>query len=210
MRSYEVLTDGSNKTEMFCQQVLEPVANLIAGEEFRSSSQWETGSERSWSFEDNVCVTISFSVQKTTQTYKRVPLLYELEVSVSRPRKPADWWPEVDDEDEDIDTTDKYDGGDEDAESDCMVREVSKYRVNEDNYAPHKEVNIEYYDDNGEYIACESTTVFEEDNIWYSEDAEEDVLLHVLEAGMCRSLSESDIVEIQDALAKLGVYPTTD
>ncbi len=211
MRSYEVLTEGSNKTEMFCQQVLEPAANFVAGEEFRRSAQCEASFERQWKFEDNTCTTISFSAEKTDQTYRHVPLVYKVEVSISRPRTPEDWWPPKDEDEEEVyDIRERYQGEDEDIESDCIVQEVWKYQVSEVDYTPLKEVSIEHYDEFGDYIECESTKNYGFDNTWYSEDSEEDVLLHVLDAGLSQSLSERDILEMQGALIRLGVIPAHD
>lgn len=221
---YEVITEGSDGAERLCQMLLEPAADHFAGEYFRGSEQDKVGIERTWHLDDGRVVNLSFWAFKMDGD-EDPGVAYEISASVSRPRDEKMWWPEIywgnPENDEYSEYDDEEEGGvatiggevdeDEDEEAGSLgtgaVQEVKIFRINTENYKVEKEIDYEYFNEDGDPIDMVSLRTRAIEQKMLSENMEEDTFLQIEDASMALSFSEQDIVEMRGIITRLGYQP---
>lgn len=162
-RSFEVATMGSVFAEALCKGVLEVEADNLAGTSFRESPLGYVEKEHNWSFHFNdVHVGISYSAQKFTMDKDGNPVvMFNPLIYVARPRMSREYWPDLrqlsmgdgDVADDDrhpglvllVDPDDLPDSLDLDEEGICYVKEVWDYYIEDERYAPRKNLRTEYH-----------------------------------------------------------------
>lgn len=225
-RRFEVATDGSDFAETLCHAVLEPKADSLALEPFRDSRLDLVEQTRRWAYENDTYISIEFLAQKYTLNDEGEPVvMYNPSITVTRPRRANEAWPDMDgleiewdneDESEDEDTEvfwpgsvacyDAQEGPAEDHESDegeeidekdyCYVQEVWDYYLEDDHYQPRKNVRCEYYI--GQYcVGVVSPESPLTTAMILEDDVNTEISLQINDAALYKSFSELDVLLIE-------------
>src|SRR5687767_1378658 len=104
-RVFEVISEGSDRAEAFCTDVLEPAADHFAGENFQDSELERIGNERSFFFPGDCTAYVEFDAFKTSynEDEDRWNVNFVLTCVLRRPKLPDEYWPEQGAEQEDGD-----------------------------------------------------------------------------------------------------------
>lgn len=210
-RRFETASDGSDITERFCTDVLEPWADsLVGNESFKESGVNSVITMTQLEFTQFEAVRAEFSARITgVDEDGKVGTTYNIAITFLRRRKEGEYWPVkgVDYEgDDDEDDMDESEGGimlldEDDEEPDVAefpavfrVQEVWDYYVDDDWFRPRRSVRFEYYDEDDDCFCFITGDSYQRTSRkLLSEVPEEDVDLQVNNALFSQSFSEFDM-----------------
>lgn len=212
-RYHETVTVGSDKAEAFVGNILEPAADAFAGESFMGSDANMVEQERTLHYDDDIIVYMAFCARKMGPTPEgdRLHHSYNLTVTMQRMWKEPDYWPE--DADMALAEVESYclenDIPFTEIDRDIFfnhryIREVSEYYIDDEDYAPYKDIQWEYYYGDDQEAGVETSAPSGRHKAMLDEDPDTDADLHTKDQCLSASFSEIDMRDIVGVIMRLG------